>query len=118
MPGCSFISAVPVMSATDMEVSVNPSSKLRTQRGSLVADVLSGSWKTNPSAPGQTDEELSEIAPLLLKSGAGALAWCKVRRTGFKESSAGDHFHQAYRLQSLEAELHKRRLKKVIPLFR
>lgn len=101
-----------------MRVPLNSPSRFKTRRGRLVAQLLSGSWKSEPPVPSQSHEELSEIAPLLLKSGAGALAWSKVRTSLLGKCSAADCFHQAYRLQSLEAEVNKRRLKKIVPLFR
>jgi hypothetical protein len=42
--------------------------------GRLVAIVLSGAWRSAPPPPECSPEELTEVAPLLLASGAGALA--------------------------------------------
>ncbi|MFY9555703.1 MAG: nucleotidyltransferase family protein [Blastocatellia bacterium] len=87
-------------------------------RGELVAQALAGAWRSSPAAPTNTARELEEISTLLLKSGAAGLAWCKVRQSELRFSSAADHFHQAYRLQSLQAALHERSLKHVIPFLR
>jgi hypothetical protein len=60
---------------------------------------------------------LNEIAELLMRSGAGGLAWCKVRHSELN-TDVTDRFHQVYRLQSLQAALHHRSLKRIIPLLR
>lgn len=105
-------------SAIIMAILLNNRSGSRSQLGRRVARLLAGSWRSDPPIPFESSQELIEIAPLLLKSGAGALAWCKIRQTVLEKSTAAEYFHQAYRLQYLEAELHRRRLKKIIPLFR
>jgi len=84
----------------------------------LVARLLSGAWR--PSSPATSDSfcELEDIAALLIKSGAAGLAWCKVRRSEIRSAGVADQLHQVYRLQSLQAALHERRLMQVIPLLR
>jgi hypothetical protein len=87
-------------------------------RGGLVAQALSGAWRSSPPPSTNSSGELEEIATLLMKSGAAGLAWCKVRKSELRFSSAADNLHQAYRLQSLQAVLHERAIKHVIPLMR
>jgi hypothetical protein len=97
----------------------NDRAKLSTAtRGELVAKLLSGAWRTVPSSPVSSAQELEEITPLLLRSGAAGLAWCKVRKSELGSSFAADQLHQSYRLQSLKAALHERSLKQVISLLR
>lgn len=87
-------------------------------RGSLVAKLLTGAWRGTPPQHITSSQELAEVATLLLRSGAAGLAWHKTRHSGLGTSSAADQFHQAYRLNCLQAALHERSLKQVIPLLR
>jgi hypothetical protein len=90
----------------------------KASRGRLVAQLLAGAWRASPPRPTTSSQELEQLAPLLLRSGAGGLAWCKVRHSELGSSPVADQLHQAYRLQSLQAALHERRLKQVIPWLR
>jgi hypothetical protein len=90
----------------------------KASRGRLVAQALAGAWGSASPSPTSSSSDLEEIATLLLKSGAAGLAWCKVRQSELRFSEAADRLHQAYRLQSLQAALHERRLKQVITLLR
>lgn len=92
--------------------------QLKTSHGRLVAQVLAGAWRSSSLPPTSSSDELEEIATLLMRSGAAGLAWCRVRKSNLQSSAAAAKFHQAYRLQSLQAVLHERRLKQVIPLLR
>jgi hypothetical protein len=47
--------------------------------GRLVAQALAGAWRSTPPALELSPAELDRIAPQLLKSGAGALGWWRVR---------------------------------------
>jgi hypothetical protein len=105
-------------------------------RGKLVAQLLAGTWRSaDPSPPSAgkliagaaehdkveacpTREELEVIAPLLFKSGAAGLAWRKIRDSDLRHSSAARQLQTAYRSQSLQAALHQRHLKQVIPILR
>ena len=87
-----------------------------TVSGRLVGDLLAGSWRN--SAPSLSGDELERIAPLLLRSGAGGLAWCAIRGSDLSGSPVADLFQATYRMQSLQSALHERSLKKVIPALR
>lgn len=89
----------------------------RSARGRLVAELLAGSWRAQPPAVVNSAEELSAISRLLLKAGAGGLAWCKVRHSDLRNSLAARKLQQAYRVHSLQAALHERNLKQVVELF-
>ena len=87
-------------------------------RGSLVAQLLAGAWRSSPPPSTTSSQELEQLAQLLLRSGSAGLAWCKVRHSELRSSPIADQLHQAYRLQSLQAALHERSLKKAISLLR
>lgn len=88
----------------------------RAARGRLVAQLLAGAWRCSP--PSNSAEELAEIATLLLKSGAGSLAWCRIRHSELRTSAVAHLFQRAYRLHSLQAALQQRSLKQIIPVLR
>jgi hypothetical protein len=96
----------------------NRANRSKAARGELVAKVLTGAWRAAPPLAATSARELEEIAPLLLRSGAGGLVWCKVRHSELGSSLVAEQLHQAYRLQSLHATLHERRLKEAITLLR
>lgn len=88
-------------------------------KGSLVAEVLSGSWR---GSAGQTllmtESELDAVTPLLYDSGTAALGWYRIRETSLRTSSSAEVLHSAYRLQSLQSEIHEQKIEKVFRLFR
>jgi hypothetical protein len=95
----------------------------RASRGALVAQLLAGAWRSSAqphlTAPKElVERELVEIAPLLLRSGAAGLAWRRIRDSDLRVCSVSSQLQQAYRLYSLEAALHERRLKQVIAVMR
>ena len=47
----------------------------------LIARVLAGAWRAAPPPPDFTAEDVAAAAPLLHKSGAGALTWWRIRGT-------------------------------------
>jgi hypothetical protein len=86
-------------------------------RGELIAQLMAGSWRDEQPLPAISAEELEEIATPLMRSGAGALAWWRIRDCGLGDGRVAEQFQQAYRLQSLQAALHERNLKRAIPLL-
>ncbi|MEJ7582720.1 MAG: nucleotidyltransferase family protein [Acidimicrobiales bacterium] len=51
----------------------------RRRRGELIAEVLAGSWRAEPPATTVTSDELAQVAPLLVATGAAGLAWRTAR---------------------------------------
>lgn len=90
-----------------------------SHKGSLVAAVLAGSWRSSNYPPLTIHhDELQEITPLLCRSGAGALAWKRIKDTSLATSPAGETLRDTYRLQSLRAGVHEQQVEKVFRLFR
>ncbi|MEO7556113.1 MAG: nucleotidyltransferase family protein [Acidimicrobiales bacterium] len=66
-------------------------------RGRLVAACLYRSWRESPPPPEVTIDELESVAPLLVSTGAGGLAWRRVvRDDGLAASRAGAGLHSAW----------------------
>ena len=83
-------------------------------RGRDLARVLARAWRATPPAWEPTHAELRAAKPLLLVSGAGALAWRRLRSSEAARSPAGFELQQAYRLHAIEALLQERQLARVV----
>ena len=83
-------------------------------RGRQVAGALALSWRTpDPPVWEPARDELAEISPLLVASGAAALAWRRLRSAVEGRSPAGFELEQAYRLYAIESLLRERQLARV-----
>jgi hypothetical protein len=87
-------------------------------RASLIAIMLGGAWRNPLPALKISTEELAEISPLLLGSGAGALGWWRICESDLKESATALELLQAYRFHTIHATLHHHRIKQAFSLFR
>jgi hypothetical protein len=93
-------------------------SKDALRKGNLVAEVLSGSWRSSDAPTLEMSEtDLDTVTPLLYDSGTAALGWHRVRKTHLRNSSSAEVLHQAYRLQSLQSEIHAQKIEKVFRLL-
>jgi hypothetical protein len=90
---------------------------LRT--GSLVATSLAGSWRTTdvPELT-LTESEFDTVTPLLYESGAAALGWHRVSKSSLRDTASAAVLHHAYRLQSLQSDIHEQKIEKVFRLLR
>lgn len=86
--------------------------------GALVARTLAGAWRQSPPAPRFSADDLAEIAPLLLRSGAAALAWRRSAPPIFEDSPQISELREAYRLHSIEAAVHEHHIKDVFQRMR
>lgn len=86
--------------------------------GRLIAKTLAGAWRRYPPPLEITARELADVTPLLLQTGAGALGWRQVQHSGLRISTAALQLQQAYYLHAVQAELHERRVREAIELFR
>lgn len=80
------------------------------ENGELVAKALVGAWRSSPPPLNGTAGDLERIAPLLHRSGSGALGWWRARGSPLEASRAADGLLQAFRLQALQAAVHRRRI--------
>jgi Uncharacterised nucleotidyltransferase len=93
--------------------------RLRRSRGGLVSKLLCRAWHRPPlSAPDISTNELAEILDLLLESGAGPLAWWRIRGSQLARTPAAERLHTAYRVQSLKAAERELRIGPLIDKFR
>src|SRR5580765_194971 len=93
-------------------------SKEALRKGRLVAKVLAGSWRRQPLPPLRiSTAELDEVTPLLYNSGTVALGWRRISQTSLRDTASGEVLHQAYRLLSLESEIHEQKIARVFRLL-
>ncbi len=88
------------------------------ETGGLVAAFLAGAWRRDPPAVDLCEADFERIVPLLLKTGAGALGWWRVRESKLRNSAAAEQLHEAYRLYTLEARLNQSKIETVFKLLR
>ena len=89
-----------------------------SERGALVARALVGAWRNDPPALDFNLEELNDVAPMLLGSGAGALGWWRVRYSDLRISPIALELQEGYRFHTVRAGLHEREIREVINLLR
>ncbi|HZE73114.1 MAG TPA: nucleotidyltransferase family protein [Pyrinomonadaceae bacterium] len=87
-------------------------------KGYLIAAALTGAWREFPPSPRLSAEELEGIAPLLLGSGAGALAWNSLRTSHLRDSPIAELFREAYQFYSLQSSVHELQIQEVFKLLR
>jgi len=84
----------------------------------LLAAALAGSWRASPPEPELSGGELARIVPLLVGSGAAALAWWKVRNSSLQDCEAAEALRQTYRGQALQSALQEWEVGHVFALLR
>jgi hypothetical protein len=94
------------------------SGSISKSRGELIAKALIGAWRSNPPPLEISSEELQEILPLLLKSGAAGLCWRRVPGSGLQATAAANELQQAYRLQTLQNKIDERKIEEAFKLLR
>ena len=90
--------------------------RFTSRHGGLVAAALEGCWRQDPSPCELTSDELKEISPILLKSGAAGLVWWRLSHTS--QASAHGEFFEAYKEQTLQAAVHDDEVAQVFRLLR
>jgi len=77
------------------------------ERGRQVAALLAGAWRANPPPLPPDANTLAAAVPHLVKTGAAALAWWKLRGLDAAAVPALDPLHEEYQLHRREAFLHE-----------
>jgi Uncharacterised nucleotidyltransferase len=87
--------------------------------GSAVAGMLTGAWRESPPELAMSPEERNAVLPLLLGSGAGALAWWRIRQRNEPMCVAGiEQLRQAYWHSSIHAAKQEREVVEVFKVLR
>jgi hypothetical protein len=84
------------------------------QIGGVIARLLTGAWRLTSQAPELDPEAFEPVAPVLHRTGAGALIWWRIRGSALAATSTGEGFQHAYRLHTLQAELYTRWLTEAV----
>jgi len=87
-------------------------------RGRLVREALKGAWRMEAPPLEMTGEELTEVTPLLVGSGAAGLGWWRVRHTDLQFTSDAAELQRAYQLNILRATFQEQQIEKVFGLLR
>lgn len=88
------------------------------ETGGLVAAFLAGAWRSSTPPWDFPKEDFEKIAPLLLQTGAGPLAWWRVKCSELRTSAAAVEMRQAYRLNALNSQIHQAKVDKVFAAVR
>jgi hypothetical protein len=84
----------------------------------LLARAISGAWRSSPQPLDTSAEDLEQITPQLLQSGAAGLVWWRARLSGLKESPAAVLLRQAYRFQTLQSVLQEQEIAQIFAHLR
>ena len=97
---------------------LSPQSRPANRVGSLVAEILTHSWRRSPEALECSEATLAELVPLLAGSMSGALAWWRVRNTPhLRASPPGQELQETYRFHSIRTALREHTIKHVLTLL-
>lgn len=80
--------------------------------------MLEGAWRAEPPFPAFPPDFLADAAPLLLRTGAGALAWWRIRNSQLRATPEAAALRQAFRLHALQAAQHERRIAEAVTALR
>lgn len=106
------------MSARKAQMHSEMAGRHSTRRvGELIAGCLKGAWRTAPPAFELTPDELESISPFLLGSGAGPLAWWRLRNSPLKANLTAIALHEEYREQCLYAALRESEVSRLSSLL-
>src|SRR5689334_11418240 len=90
----------------------------RVPVASLIRAVLNTSWRATPDTLTITAESLDTVAPDLLDSGAGRLAWHRIQHTPLASAASAAQFHATFRYGVLKAALQEQEIIEAFDLFR
>jgi hypothetical protein len=75
--------------------------------GRAIASVLTRSWRQEPPEPTFTATQLEAVAPILQRTGAGGLAWWRVRGSALGDATAARSLKAAHGRNAFRAGLHE-----------
>jgi hypothetical protein len=86
--------------------------------GKLVAEILTSAWRSLPEPIAISIEDMASVVPLLNASGAGSLAWWRIKNSNLCDAPESAPLLDAYRFHTLQAIIQESNLKKVFTLYR
>jgi hypothetical protein len=86
--------------------------------GAIVAEALAGGWRDAPPRLALATGDLEFVAPFLLETGAGAIAWRRMRGTALATAPCAGALEHAYRVSALQTALHERAIVEAFALLR
>ena len=97
---------------------LSPQSIPVSRVGSLVAGILTHSWRRSPEGLECSEATLAELLPVLAGSMSGALAWWRVRNTPhLRVSPPGLELQETYRFHSIRTALREHTIKQVLTIL-
>jgi hypothetical protein len=87
-------------------------------RGRQIASFLAGAWRLDPPPLLVLPETLPRLVPCLLKTGAGALAWWKVRNQLPPDDAHLAELQQEYHIHRLESFTREIQLEELLEVLR
>ena len=84
------------------------------ETGKLVAQVLEGAWRESPPELKFPAASLPRVVPVLLKTGAGGLAWRRLRDSALADTQPAARLHREYLLDIFQAAVNERLVIRVI----
>ena len=88
------------------------------ERGKIVAAALAGSWRSSPPPLDLPLAMLADIDSILLRTGAGGLAWWRTSDAGRHDTGTALLFREAYRRHTNQVADHEEHLEQVLGLLR
>lgn len=92
--------------------------RTNSRKATLITALLKGAWRTSQQAVKISVEELEDIAPMILGSGAGSLSWWRIKDTCLSASRAAAELQEAYRLHTAQSIFYKHKIKSAFALLR
>ena len=86
--------------------------------GGDIARVLSGAWRHDAGPLEMSAAELAPCVDALVRSGAGALAWHRLRGTGWRDAPELQSLHRAHHTDRLRSALAARQVAEVVTAMR
>ena len=87
---------------------------MSVETGKLMALVLAGAWRASPPESKCSAESLTRVAPTLLQTRAGGLAWWRLRDSDLADIEPAGRLHREYLLDNFQAMVNERLVIRVI----
>lgn len=82
--------------------------------GRLLANLLEGSWRSEPPKPALDEHQLAAILPFLATSGPAGLAWRKIRGTTLASTAVAGMLQATRRVQAVDGAIRESHLVRLL----